>query len=79
MEAPEVMVIQFAVVPAVHPQAAPVDTVTFPVPAVEATDTVAGVTVYAHPAVAACVIVTVCPATVSVPVRTLPVGLTATV
>ena len=73
------MVIQVTAVPAVHAQAAPVDTVTLPLPPLEATDTVAGVTEYAQPVVAACVIVTVCPATVSVPDRTLPVVLAATV
>lgn len=52
---------------AVQPHAAPAETVIAPVDAVAAMDALVGETPYPHPA--ACVIVTVCPATVSTPER----------
>ena len=54
---------------AVHAQVAPVVTVTDPVDVVAATDADVPDSTGAHGSAPACVIVTVCPATVSVPVR----------
>jgi hypothetical protein len=63
---------------AVHEQLVPVVTDNALVLPIIATDTLVGVTVAGQPE-ADCVNVTVCPATVIVPVRTAPVVLAATV
>jgi hypothetical protein len=72
------MVIQLSALVAVHAQLDPVVTATLPFMPVDAADTVVGETLNVQ-LFAACVTVTVCPATVMVPVREAPVVLAATV
>ena len=63
----------------VQPHPAPVVTVAVCEPPAATTVCDVGASVYAHAPVAACVIVTVCPAIVNVPVRVAPVVLASTV
>jgi len=75
-------VIQLALLDAVHAQPFAVVTVTAPDPPVESYAAVVGATEYEHPGVvdaAACVMVTVWPLTVIVPVRPVDAGFAATV
>jgi hypothetical protein len=67
---PDVMVIQACVLVAVHAQPAPAVTVTEPFPPEEATDWESGEMANVHPS--PWVMVTVCPATVTVPEREGP-------
>jgi hypothetical protein len=73
-----VTVIQATLLTAVHVQLVPVVTDNALVCPIEGTVTLVGVTVAPQPA-PACVNVTVCPATVIVPLRSTPVVLAATV
>ena len=75
-DAPAVIVIHVALLVAVHVQPVAVVTLVLPVVAVDATLAVSGETVKLHGA--AWVTVTVCPATVSVPVRAVVPVLAAT-
>ena len=76
--APAVIVNQLALLVAVHPQpaCAVTDSAVLPPPGVA--DTVTGFTVKLH-AAPGCVKVTICPATVTVPMRSSAVGLAAAV
>src|SRR5438094_9244620 len=74
--APAVTVIHAALLAAVHVQPVTVVTFAVAVPPAAGSDCVVGAVVKVH--AAACVTVTVCPAIVSVPVRTLGSVLTAT-
>jgi hypothetical protein len=74
---PPVTVIQLTLLVAVHEQAVPVTTDRLPVFAVDGTEALVVPSEYMQ-LFANCVIVTVLPAIVSVPVRTLPVGFAAT-
>jgi len=65
----DVMLSQLAFAAAVHAQVEPVVTVTDPVEAVPATENDVADRTGVHGVAPACVIVTVCPATVSVPLR----------
>jgi hypothetical protein len=73
-----VTVIHATLLADVHAQLEPVVTATLPLLPVDGTDTVVGETLKLQ-LFAAWAIVTVCPATVSVPVRAAPVVLAATV